>query len=84
VVWRRNGGPELIRAVLASLNDSTLPIPAEIAGGPAAERIGRILDGLERYAGPALAADARRHRELLQAIAGVSPHQLLARLRAAA
>lgn len=81
-VWRRNGGPTLVRAVMASLDDPDRPLPTEIGGVPAAERMGHILDGLARYASPALAADATRHRELIQSLAGTSPNQLLARLRA--
>ena len=80
-VWRRNGGPQLVQAVLDLVHRSDNRLPEEIDGRPFAECLERIKNALARYASPALAADLGRFGPRLMGFAGLTYAQMLAALQ---
>jgi subtilisin family serine protease len=70
VVWRRNGGPALLRHLLALAPDAEIPIPAQIGAHEPARLLAALLRQLERCGSAALRADARRHAAFALALPG--------------
>ncbi len=81
-VWRRNGGPRILEAVLRVLQRRGQCLPEEIEGRPLTECLERIEHGLARYASPAFAADLSRFTPRLASFAGLTYAQVLAALGA--
>jgi hypothetical protein len=75
-VWRRNGGPLLVRRLLNGPPPQKTLMPAAIAGCDAAILLGRFLAILTRFGGPRLKADIVRFRSFT----GVWPDADLQRL----
>ena len=82
VAWQRNGGPQIVEAVIRMLQLRDQPLPAVIDGRPLTDCLVAIQGALARYASPELAADLATFMPRLQIFAGHSYNQLLAELRA--
>jgi subtilisin family serine protease len=61
-VWRRNGGPFLVRHLIYGPPSRHTLLPAEIKGCDVAILLGRFLAILSRFGGPRLKADIARFR----------------------
>jgi hypothetical protein len=79
--WHRNGGPEILNAMLRMLQRHDEPMPDSINGRPFADCLERMRPVLARYASPALAADLPRFAEWMKSFAGLTYPQMLATLR---
>jgi hypothetical protein len=80
-VWHRNGGPQILQALVNMLQRRDEPLPREIAGKPFVDCVRKIRGILARYASPALAADLSRYAMELEGFAGLSYTQMLAKLQ---
>jgi hypothetical protein len=78
--WQRNGGPQIVEAVMRMLQLHDQPLPAEIDGKPLGERVTAIQAALVRYASPELAADLAKFMPQLATYSGYNYNQLLAAL----
>jgi subtilisin family serine protease len=76
VVWRRRGGPQLVRRLLhgPALNDTLLP--EVIDGHDVAELIAGFVAVLDRFAGPRLRADIARFADFVRLWPGTSLDRL--------
>jgi hypothetical protein len=83
VVWHRNSGPDLIRALLRMMQARDERLPEVIDGVPLTERLTRIRDALMRYGSPELNADLTRYAAGLLGLTGLTYSQALATLRTA-
>jgi hypothetical protein len=81
VAWQRNGGPQIVEAVMRMLQRRDQPLPDVIDGRPLSDCLTAIQDALAQYASPELAADLATFIPRLQVFAGYSYNQLLAALR---
>jgi hypothetical protein len=81
VAWHRNGGPEILRAVVRFINRSEDRLPAEIGGVPLAERLARIGDALADHGSPQLSADLARYGTGLIELTRLSYDEALDRMR---
>ncbi len=79
--WHRNGGPEIVNAMLRMLQRHDEPMPESIDGRPFTDCLERMRQVFARYASPALAADLPRFAECLKSFAGLTYPQMLATLR---
>jgi hypothetical protein len=79
--WHRNGGPEILNAMLRMLQRHDEPMPESINGRPFADCLERMRRVFARYASPALAADLPRFAEWMKSFAGLTYPQMLATLR---
>ncbi|WP_260735074.1 trypsin-like serine protease [Tunturiibacter lichenicola] len=79
--WHRNGGPEILNAMLRMLQRHDEPMPESINGRPFADCLERMRQVFARYASPALAADLPRFAEWMKSFAGLTYPQMLATLR---
>ena len=80
-VWRRGGGPELVRHLLHGPPARPL-LPAAVEGHAVAGLLERLLPVLDRFGGPRLRGDIARFARLRAALAGGRPRR--ARRRGAA
>jgi subtilisin family serine protease len=69
-VWRRNGGPALVRHLIAVPVDVDASLPAIVDGHSVRTLLLRLTAILKRYGSEALRADAARHGEMLLALPG--------------
>ncbi len=69
-VWRRHGGPALVRYVLAAPLQTHLVLPERVAGHNIRALFDRLLAILERYGGARLRIDSAHYRWLLLALPG--------------
>ena len=77
-VWRRNGGPALVRAALSIAEEPELAaIPDSVNGEPLSPQLGRILDRWRKYGSPRLVADIDRYRLDVLALPGRPLHAVL-------
>jgi hypothetical protein len=81
-VWRRNGGPRILEAVLGMLQRRDQRLPETVEGKPLAECLAGIGRVLARYASPALAADLARFTPRVARFSGLTYEQVLTMLRA--
>jgi len=79
--WHRNGGPEIVNAILLMLQRHDEPMPESIDGRPFTDCLERMRRVFVRYASPALAADLPRFAECMKSVAGLTYPQMLATLR---
>jgi hypothetical protein len=79
--WHRNGGPEILNAMLRMLQRHDEPMPDEINGRSFADCLERIKRVFARHASPALVADLPRFVEYLKSFAGRTYPQMLATLQ---
>jgi hypothetical protein len=79
--WHRNGGPEIVNAILRMLQRHDEPMPESIDGRPFTDCLERMKRVFVRYASPALAADLPRFAECMKSVAGLTYPQMLATLR---
>jgi hypothetical protein len=79
-VWRRRGGPRLVRRLLHGPPPHETLLPRAIEGCDVADLLARLLPILDRFGGPRLKADIVRFRDF----AMLWPGGDLARLDAAA
>jgi subtilisin family serine protease len=71
-VWRRIGGPLLIRQLVQRVFEPDRPLPSELAGESIANGMLRFLAMLRRYGSPDLQRDIERFGPLMLAIEGQS------------
>jgi subtilisin family serine protease len=76
-VWRRSGGPQIIRELARRVVDADRPFPIAIEGVPIGEGVQRFVDVLERYASIELRRDIQRYAALMLVIEGRSLNQIL-------
>jgi hypothetical protein len=81
-VWQRNGGPQIIQAVLNMLQNSSQAFPDEIDGKPLAACLARIQKVLLRYSSSGLGAGLRKYAPRFAELAGLNYMQSLAWLKA--
>jgi hypothetical protein len=81
-VWHRNGGPQILQALVNMLQRRDEPLPREIEGRPLVDCVRRIREIIARYASPALVADLGQYGSEMERFAGLSYTQMLAVLRA--
>jgi hypothetical protein len=79
--WHRNGGPEILNAMLRMLQRHDEPMPESIDGRPFTDCLERMRQVFAQYASPALAADLPRFAEWIKSFAGLTYPQMLATLR---
>ena len=79
--WHRNGGPQILQALLNMLQRRDQRLPSEIDGQPLAVCLDRLRKAFGRYSSPALAADLERLTPRLQGFAGLSYNQMLSALQ---
>jgi hypothetical protein len=77
-VWQRNGGPEIIRAVVDMAQRADARLPDEIDGEPFETRLNRIGRCLSRYGTEPLSTDLARYGPRLAVLGGLNYPQLLA------
>ena len=65
-VWRRHGGPLLVRHLLSSQQTPTTLLPAVVEGCDIALLINRFLPMLGRFGGEQLKTDIEHYREFVQ------------------
>jgi hypothetical protein len=70
LVWRRAGGPALVRHILAQPTDERLTIPAAVGEFDMTALFERLLNALEHHGSAALRRDAARYRGFLLAAPG--------------
>jgi hypothetical protein len=80
-VWHRNGGPQIVQAVLGALQTPDRPLPQEIGGQPATACLRRIHGIFMRYGSAAFAADLNRLGPRLIELCRLSYNQMLAALQ---
>ncbi|MGI8771687.1 MAG: trypsin-like serine protease [Acidobacteriaceae bacterium] len=78
--WKRNGGPQIIEALMGMPQRRDQRLPAEVNGKPLTACLMAIKGSLSRYASPALAADLTIFMRRLEAFAGFSYAQMLTAL----
>jgi hypothetical protein len=77
-VWHRNGGPALVRAALAIVEERhAAAIPDSANGAPLAPQLAGILASWRKYASPSLVADIDRYRADILALPGRPLHAVL-------
>lgn len=81
VVWHRNSGPELLRALFRTVQSPDQRLPEEIDGMPVAERLARIRDVLMRYGSDELTEDLSRYSAELLRLTGLSYREALATMQ---
>jgi hypothetical protein len=82
-IWQRNGGPQIISAVVEMARSSDARLPEVINGEPFENRLNSIAQCLSRYGSEALSTDLARYGPRLALLGGVSYPQLLSRLQQA-
>jgi hypothetical protein len=80
-VWRRNGGPEIVRALLRTMQSSGHSLPLQINGKPIAQCLSSIQGAFVRYCSEAFAADLKQYGPSLAQLAGLAYPQILEALR---
>jgi hypothetical protein len=80
--WHRNGGPHLVRAVLAFLRDRTHQLPSELDGVRLSDRLENIQRALSRHGSRPLVSDLERYAPQMLELVGLSFSELLAQLEA--
>lgn len=83
-VWKRNGGPQLVQAVLDAVGRPKVAFPSSIGGRSIAEVARRIGTVLRRYGSHALVRDLDAYERAVPRLCGCTYDGLLARLRAGA
>lgn len=76
-VWHRNGGPQILQALLRIAQIPGQRIPSEIDGKPLAACLKRIQSVLTRYGSEALSSDLREFGPALSRLAGLSYSEVL-------
>jgi hypothetical protein len=79
-VWQRNGGPQLLQAILAMIQRRDMHLPREFEGKPLAECLERIRRVMARYGSPRFSADLQQHAPRLAGLAGLSYDDVLSTL----
>lgn len=69
-VWRREGGPMLLRDILFQNCERVPLIPDHVAGHRISELLSRLLKLLARFGSEALRADVARYRDFVVAVPG--------------
>lgn len=75
-VWRRHGGPVLVRQLLYGPRVETTLLPAVIDGCDVRSLIRRFLPILKRFGSPRLLAGIDRYQEFVQTWPGATLHRL--------
>jgi subtilisin family serine protease len=75
-VWRRHGGPGLVRSIAFADHPPDPPIPANIASAPSLELLVRLGKVLMRFGGDSLRSDIVRYAPLMSALPGASWSEL--------
>ncbi len=78
-VWRRNGGPEMVQALVDSATDLGRTLPAEVGGKPFGDTVRAVLRILEEHGSSTLRADIGKYGEFLAASGGHTLAHLLRR-----
>jgi hypothetical protein len=76
-VWHRNGGPQILQALLRIAQIPGQRIPSEIDGRPLAACLKKIQSVLTRYGSGALSSDLREFGPALSRLAGLSYSEVL-------
>jgi hypothetical protein len=71
-LWRRHGGPGLVRGFVFADGIPDPPVPLGLSTGASRELLGRFLTVLLRFGGAELRADIARYAALAQALPGAS------------
>jgi len=79
-VWKRNGGPEIVHAALAVVQQPEARLPETIAGKPFRDCIRRIAAIFSRYASPSFAADIARCEDDVARLGGTTYGDLVSAL----
>jgi len=79
--WHRNGGPELLQAILRIIQLRDERLPKELNGKPLTECLNRMLRVMARYASPRFSSDLRQHAPRLAGLAGLSFNDMLSMLQ---
>jgi hypothetical protein len=79
-VWRRAGGPEIVHAALAALQNDDARLPQSIGGQSFAECVRRIADIFARYGSSDFARDIARYYDDVARSGGMSYRDLKAAL----
>ncbi len=79
--WHRNGGPELLQAILRIIQLRDEQLPKELNGKPLTECLNRMLRVMARYASPRFSSDLRQHAPRLAGLAGLSFNDMLSMLQ---
>jgi subtilisin family serine protease len=72
VVWRRLGGPQLVRRLLHGPAPNDMLLPREVDGLDVAELLDRFLAVLDGFAGPKLRADLARFADFVRLLPGAT------------
>lgn len=80
VVWRRGGGPAILRHLLDHYAQSTTPLPSVVGEYSASSLIDRLMTVFARFGSEALRSDVVRWRDFLLAVPGSDLQTLDARL----
>jgi hypothetical protein len=81
-VWRRNGGPVFVEALLRYLKDRTTRLPEQIEGIAFNDRLSNLARILLRHGSPPLASDIRRYGPQVLALTNLTFAEALDRMRA--
>ena len=79
-VWHRNGGPQILQALLRVAQIPGQRIPSEIDGKPLAACLKKIQSVLTRYGSGALSTDLREFGPALARLAGLTYSEALGAL----
>jgi subtilisin family serine protease len=69
-IWRRNGGPALVRHLMDLPTETEVPIPRTLEGCEPERLLRSLLGQLERFGSAALRLDARRYGAFAAALPG--------------
>jgi len=83
VVWRRGGGPDLLRHLLDAPADAKLPLPVAVGAFSSAGLLDRLMKVFARFGSEPLKADIVRWRDFILAAPGADLDTLDARLEEA-
>jgi hypothetical protein len=80
-VWYRNGGPQILQALLSLLQSRDRQIPSELGGKPASEALKKMQETFARYGSAEFAADLHRLGPRIIGLTGLTYNQALAALQ---
>ncbi|WP_152546895.1 hypothetical protein [Amycolatopsis orientalis] len=64
--WRRNGGPEILQALVDAANDAERTLPVEVRGQPFGDRLRAVFGILGEHGSPTLRADVEKYGRFLE------------------
>lgn len=77
LAWHRNGGPEMVQALVAVAERKAAALPTEIAGRSWEDRARAVVHALREFGSPALVRDADRFEPFLAGLGGCTFGQLM-------